>query len=216
MLGKKVLITGGHTEIPIDKVRSITNIFKGKTACDITNYFIKDCDVTLIGNPAMKALTSQKCKFIPYTTYDDLYSEMYKNISLNKYDVIIHSAAVSDYYVSGVLTSPGGEKLDSSAKISSSYDKLYLELSQTRKIVDDIRPMWGFKGYLVKFKLQVGISDSELLKIARASRVASKADMIVANCLETAMQKAFIVTNDIELDIIRSNLPTILYSEIWK
>ncbi|CAB4196868.1 phosphopantothenate--cysteine ligase [uncultured Caudovirales phage] len=216
MLGKKVLITGGHTQIPIDKVRAITNIFKGKTACDIANFFIKDCDITLLGNPLMKNLVTPKCKFVPYTTYDDLYSEMHKHIMLNKYDVIIHSAAVSDYYVSGVLTAPGGEKLDSSSKISSSYDKLYLELSQTRKIVDDIRPLWGFEGYLVKFKLQVGISDSDLLKIARASRVASKADMIVANCLETAKQKAFIVTNDSELEVIRNNLPTVLYSEIWK
>ena len=32
----------------------------------------------------------------------------------------------------------------------------------TEKIVDKIKGDWGFKGQLVKFKLQVGISDDEL------------------------------------------------------
>ena len=69
-------------------------------------------------------------------------------------------------------------------KIGSSHDRLILELVPTEKLVDLIRNPWGFTGTLVKFKLQVGLTDDELLAIARKSMADSHADFIVANCLE--------------------------------
>ena len=46
----KVLVTAGATMSPIDKVRAITNIFKGRTGTAIAKYFAKSRrhDVTLI------------------------------------------------------------------------------------------------------------------------------------------------------------------------
>jgi len=224
-MSKKILITGGHTQIPIDQVRVISNIFKGRTACDITNSFWaltpnSEQFITVIGNSEMKnSLGFVKeyftmNRFIPYKSYDDLYSIMKHEISTGNYDVIIHSAAVSDYYVSGVLTEPG-KYLDSSTKVSSSHDTLYLELKKTRKIVDDIRDLWGFKGTLIKFKLQVGLDDEELLEIARKSRIESKADFIVANCLEWAKEKAYIVGDTKEYSVSREDLGKALFMEVY-
>lgn len=228
---KKILITGGHTQIPIDQVRVISNIFKGRTACDIANEFwmstpLNDQEIVVVGNPDMKERIefAEKClymdhnipnKFIPYKSYNDLYSIMEREITTGNYDVIIHSAAVSDYYVSGVLTETGGKYIDTSKKVSSSHDTLYLELKKTRKIVDDIRSLWGFKGTLVKFKLQVGLDDEELLEIARKSRVESKADFIVANCLEWAKEKAYIVGGTREYLVSREDLGKALYMEVY-
>ena len=52
------------------------------------------------------------------------------------------------------------------------------------KLVDQFRTTWGYKGVLVKFKLEVGITEERLLEIAAASRTASGAELIVANTLE--------------------------------
>ncbi len=76
------------------------------------------------------------------------------------------------------------QMIGSNGKISSSFDELYLRLVPTPKIVDLIREHWGYKGYLVKFKWQTMMSDDQLLKIAEESRVHSRAEMMVANCLE--------------------------------
>jgi len=193
----KILITGGSTEVQIDKVRVISNIFRGRTAADVTLKALRRAQaVTLVGNPGMKSFLPKEwlelVRFVPYRTFDELMSVMEVEIKTGKYDCVIHSAAVSDYSVSRVL-GPEMEPLNSSGKVSSSHQKLYLEMIQTPKIVDRIRKPWGFRGTLVKFKLQVGMSDEELLTVARSSMEHSGADLIVANCLEWARDRAYVI-----------------------
>lgn len=225
----KILITGGNTAVHIDKVRIISNIFKGKTACDIT--YVAACNMhecTLIGNENMRSVQGKQFtlkepfsgktfyhpKFLPYKTYDELYSIMENEIKNNKYDVIIHSAAVSDYRIDGIFTKDskhvGLFQVTESGKISSSYGELYLKLTPTKKIVDQIRNPWGFTGKLIKFKLQVDMPDLELIEIARKSRVASGADYIVANCLEWAKERAYILSDKDCISIERNRLPHVL------
>ena len=215
---KKILVTAGSTNVPIDKVRVISNIFRGRTGAEIAlNFGARGDNVTLITSD--KNILNQKfgpysglSKVIHYKTYDDLYHTMREEIMTNNYDVIIHSAAVSDYYVADVC-GKDLQPIDKSGKISSDCKDLYLHLAPTQKIIDLIREDWGFKGYLVKFKLQVGISDYELLEIAQRSRLHSKADMIVANCLEWAKERAYIITNAKEV----INVPRdILADKIYK
>ena len=214
-------MTAGATTVPIDQVRAITNIFKGRTGTEIAKHFAgRGHLVTLItSNPG---LLSNKDTFrmcvIPYRTYDQLYAAMEKEIRLVKYDVVIHSAAVSDYKVTGVfLRGKATEMLtpiDSSKKMSSAHKELYLRMVPTEKIVDKIRKPWGFKGYLVKFKLQVGISDAELKSIAEKSRVASHADMIVANCLEWSNERAEIITAKTTTPVSRQDLAKAIRKEM--
>ena len=60
------------------------------------------------------------------------------------------------------------------------------------KLIDMVRSPWGFRGTLVKFKLEVGISDERLLEIAEKSRIHSQADFMVANTLEGASAWAYL------------------------
>jgi len=156
-----------------------------------------------------------------YRTYDDLLELMESYyLHLQPPDIIIHSAAVSDYSVEqtfymkdDVLVPVSG----SDKKISSEHKELYLKLVPTEKIVDLIRPAWGFTGQLVKFKLQVGISDEELIEIARRSREHSDADIVVANCLEWSRDRAYIIGRDNEpQNVTRSELPEKLYERLIK
>ncbi|HTY61230.1 MAG TPA: phosphopantothenoylcysteine decarboxylase [Acidobacteriota bacterium] len=211
---KSVLVTAGSTMVPIDRVRAITNIFKGRTGTNIALYFAQQgWKVKLItSNPSL--LEGKHCEGLSteaFHTYCDLFCAMKSSIcSDEKYDAIVHSAAVSDYRVQGTFVyepERGMQIVGSNGKISSSFDELYLRLVPTQKIVDLIREHWGYEGYLVKFKLQTMMSDEQLLKIAEESRVHSKAEMMVANCLEWSNERAFVMTEGRAVPVARANLP---------
>lgn len=193
-----ILVTAGSTVVHIDQVRVISNIFRGKTGTAIARHCIDAGDsVTLVtSNPCLAKPFAKNLRVVPYKTYDDLAHIMENEVRSTTYDAIIHSAAVSDYAAAKVFAKEKGGKLvplHASAKVSSSHESLYLELIPTAKLVDQIRKPWGFKGILVKFKLEVGISEERLLDIAKKSRTASDADFIVANNLEWATSHAFII-----------------------
>jgi hypothetical protein len=61
---------------------------------------------------------------------------------------------------------------------------LWLRLTPTPKLADQVRAAWGFRGVFVKFKLEVGATDDELRTVGLRSRAQSDADLIVANTLE--------------------------------
>jgi phosphopantothenoylcysteine synthetase/decarboxylase len=140
-----------------------------------------------------------------YRTFDDLQLLMERQIRSNSFDAVIHSAAVSDFELAGIFAPSETTRFDpehatwemdaiddesrssplmtdvTSGKIKSGHRELWLRLVPTPKLVDLVRKTWGFKGLLVKFKLEVGPTDTELLRIAEASRVHSQADLMVAN-----------------------------------
>lgn len=223
----RVLVTAGATVSPIDKVRQISNIFKGKTGLEIAREFTAGnkagifCSLVTSDPTSAEAQrmiqNNSRLHIIGFKTFEELREIMEQEIRNGQYNVVIHSAAVSDYQVSRVLVPEvvGLRPVDNSAKISSAYSKLYLELEPTIKIIDQIRHPWGFRGKLVKFKLQVGVSDEELITTARKSMHASQADFIVANCLEWYRQKAYIIGTDGSVDSVpRSHLAKELYRRL--
>jgi len=69
----------------------------------------------------------------------------------------------------------------------------------------------------VKFKLEVGVSDGQLLKIAEASRLQSQADQMVANTLEGVDSWAFLGPLSGRYDrISRRDLPERLLAAVEK
>ena len=185
----RVLVTAGNTHTPIDRVRVITNVFSGRTGATIAAEFgRRGHDVTLLtSQPETAGDTPTRT----YRTYDDLAGLMAEVIPAGGWDVIVHAAAVSDYAVAGVFA--GDERRDVSAgKVKGSHPELWLRLTPTAKLVDRIRSDWGFRGVLVKFKLEVGVTEAELLAVAERSRVTSAADLMVANTLETMHDRAYL------------------------
>jgi phosphopantothenate---cysteine ligase (CTP) len=77
-------------------------------------------------------------------------------------------------------------------KVKSDEPELWLRLVRAPKLVDRVRSDWHFQGLLVKFKLEVGLSDDDLLAVAERSRRHSNADLMVANTLEGAAHYAFL------------------------
>jgi phosphopantothenate-cysteine ligase/phosphopantothenoylcysteine decarboxylase/phosphopantothenate--cysteine ligase len=196
-----ILVTAGNTQTPIDKVRCLTNIFTGKTGTRIALEAV-NCGhgVTLLTShpeivPELASdVPPNRLQVRPYRTFDDLSSLMESTVPTGEFDAIVHAAAVSDYSLGGVYARrDGGELVDVAAgKVKSSHAELWLKLEPTPKLVDRIRQPWGFTGTLVKFKLEVGLSDAELLAVAEKSRVQSTADFMVANTLEGRNEFAFV------------------------
>jgi phosphopantothenoylcysteine synthetase/decarboxylase len=215
----KILITAGNTQAPIDRVRCITNIFSGRTGASIAAaardrghaVTLTTSHPEVIGdvgidprNPGPR-LAIQK-----YRTFDDLAAILESLVRESSFDAICHAAAVSDYLPVGIYAPAEGTVFDESnaawespsgspsliqqaaGKIKSDRPELWLRLIRAPKLIDRFREPWGFAGILVKFKLEVGVSDADLLDIAEHSRRHSGADLMVANTLERASDWAYI------------------------
>jgi phosphopantothenoylcysteine synthetase/decarboxylase len=206
-----ILVTAGNTLVPVDRVRCLTNIFTGRTGAGIALYcHARGHHVTVLTShpEAIKELASAspnegRWHLHRYKTFDDLEHHMKAAVERGGLDAIIHSAAVSDYRAAGIYAPVPGTHFqaanstwttDSAAppaladrsadKVKSDEPELWLRLIRTPKLVDQVRGRWGFRGLLVKFKLEVGIGEEQLLEIAERSRRHSEADLMVANTLE--------------------------------
>jgi phosphopantothenoylcysteine synthetase/decarboxylase len=215
-----ILVTAGNTLTPIDKVRCITNIFTGRTGAGIALHAAKrGHSVTLLTShpEALDELDDQangsakRLDVRRYRLFADLQTALADLVRRPGLDAIIHAAAVSDYQAAGIFA-PGAATsfrpetatwetatakppalIDVSAgKVKSDAPELWLRLERTPKLVDLFRRDWGFRGLLVKFKLEAGISEERLLEIAEKSRVQSAADLMVANTLEGASAWAYL------------------------
>jgi phosphopantothenoylcysteine synthetase/decarboxylase len=198
----KLLITAGNTQARIDAVRCLTNIFTGRTGAAIAREAIaRGHTVTLLTSHPE---TAPEVPSLRYTTFEDLRDRMAEHVP--HAEAMIHCAAVSDYLSAGVYAPQQTDAFDAqtlrwqstqmvdraAGKVKSDEPELWLRLVRAPKLVDLIRSTWGFRGLLVKFKLEVGRSDDELLAVAERSRQQSQADLMVANTLEGASQWAFL------------------------
>lgn len=204
-----VLVTAGNTHTPIDRVRVITNIFTGRTGATIAAAaFDRGHRVTLLTShpkvlndiPSRRHRGEPYFRVLPYRTFDDLHRRMADLIPAGGFDAIIHSAAVSDYHCGGVYAADApfdGRTLPaladvSAGKVKSSFPEVWIRLTPAPKLVDKVRTEWGFSGVLVKFKLEVGVSEAELRAIAERSRLHSHADLMSANTLDEAGEWALV------------------------
>ena len=209
----RIFVTAGNTQAPIDRVRCITNIFTGRTGAAIAlEAYRRGHHVTLATShpETIDAMNPDpgrwRCR--SFRTYDELDTLMAEHIHGQPTDAIVQCAAISDYLVAGVYARHNNEWLDRAAdKVKSDDPELWLRLVRAPKLVDKIRRDWNFRGLLVKFKLQVGMSEDELLAIAEKSRQHSSADWMVANTLDGATEWALLGNHQGYKKVTRAELP---------
>jgi len=187
---KKILITAGPVWVPVDKVRVITNVFSGRLGWTITKIaHDMGANITLLMGPGKIILPSKKIKnlkIIYFRYFDELLKLVKKEVKSKKYDIMIHSAAVNDY----------APILPKEKKIKSGKSKLMIRLRPTIKIVDFIKKL-DPSIFLVKFKLEVDVPEKKLIDVSYKSMLKSRADLMVANNMETVERykghEAFII-----------------------
>lgn len=167
---KRILITAGPTWVAIDSVRVISNAATGITGILLAEKLnLAGAKVTLVLGPIGESVLSKKINIARFRFFEELRQAVKKELSLSHYDIIIHSAAVSDYKPKRLIKG----KLDSGRAYR-------LELLPLPKIVKEIRAI-APQAKLVMFKLESGLTDAELIARARNSLRETGADLIVAS-----------------------------------
>src|SRR5690349_14312490 len=116
-----ILVTAGNTQTPIDQVRCITNIFSGRTGARIAaSAFDRGHTVGLLTShpevfaefPSKRRHGQLDFRLRTYRTFNHLEAAMRDEITRGDLNVVIHAAAVSDYFVAGVYTQHAGRLED--------------------------------------------------------------------------------------------------------
>jgi len=166
MSGKRVLITAGPTQEPIDPVRFITNRSSGKMGYNLAEAAIESgARVTLISGPVDIPKPSN-CNFVSVETAQEMYDAVMHHVK--EKDVYIGTAAVSDYRP--VNNSNLKIKKDGSGK------PITLELEENKDILKSVSELQD-KPYVVGFAAET----DNLLVNADKKLKGKNLDLIVAN-----------------------------------
>lgn len=192
-----ILITSGGTKIPIDSVRSITNMSRGTFGAKIAKQCLNDGHevdflthksaktpfkteidlgqtidyIDLMNKQLWAQLTLPRYHETQYDTFWEYAAELEKLVKKGP-DAIILACAASDYEAANVLN--GKARTSTQANI---------ELQSLPKLISKIRHDWKYAGILIGFKLLVGSTEQELAEAAHKSVVENGCDFVVANDL---------------------------------
>ncbi len=201
-----VVVTGGGTVAPIDAVRSITNLSTGRFSAQLTEAFLeRGANVWHVATPnalrpfardaafdltapdpesefrRLAALRERYARHrdrlrvigLPSGTVAE-YRQTLRSILLGEsIDVVLLAAAVSDY-----------EPVPAAGKLSSDESDLTFVCRSVPKVIQEVRD-WAPLSFLVGFKLLAGSSEAELVATARRAGRLNRADLTVANDLDS-------------------------------
>ena len=195
----KILITSGGTKIPIDRVRSITNMSHGTFGSRIADAFFDEGLAAFRtgnerGNPIEKitffmAKGSKKptiqflndetyedgyrpIEYVEYSTFDDYKSGIEDLLKKETYDIIVVAAAVSDYGVSNYYN----------GKYRSREDDMCINLVKLPKVLPIMRKL-ASNTTICGFKLLVDSTNAELLNAMKNQMIESDVDLVIGNDL---------------------------------
>lgn len=181
--GKKILITAGPTWVPIDRVRVISNIASGETGILLALGLQRlGAKVTLLLGPAKARCLNKKIKLISFKLFDELKKIVIAELKSKTYDIVIHSAAVSDYRPQKIY----------SQKVKAGIKNWRLNLVPTEKIIDLIKKI-DRSIFLVGFKFEPEVGKYKLIESAKKLMIHSNLDLAVANTVKKNRYLAYII-----------------------
>lgn len=188
LLGKKILITAGATQEAIDPVRFISNHSTGKMGYAIAERcMLHGADVTLISGFAT-VTPPPFVDLIKVQSAEDMFQAVTKDF--HKYDIIIKSAAVSDYTPLTV----------SNQKIKKSDSDMSIPLKRTKDILSYLGTNKLDNQYICGFSMET----ENLIENSKKKLQKKNINMIVANNL-TESGAGFGVDTNIVTIITDSN-----------
>lgn len=179
--GKKVIVTSGATQEPLDGVRFLTNISRGSFGAMIADEaVIQGAEVFYVhGKNAVIPHFAHSMRLVRVQTVADLLRELEHLIHVEDADVVIHAMAVSDFQVDMILNYQGrelrGEKINAGQSLT-------VHLKPTPNIIPRIKA-WKNDIFLVGFELEPVEAESELIEIGRRSLRKNNMDLCVVRRL---------------------------------
>ncbi|MHC4592406.1 MAG: phosphopantothenoylcysteine decarboxylase domain-containing protein [Planctomycetota bacterium] len=182
LAGKHILITSGPTRADIDAVRYVSNRSSGRLGCRIALEALRRGACVSLVAGAQSAVPLQadmpedewgRLRVLNVETVADLIETLEAELTCPEPpDAVLHSMAVLDYVPDAA----------SPEKTPSGRDGWQIRLVRTPKVIRSVKE-WAPGGYLVAFKLEVGVAEDQLCQAALASLHANRADLVVANDL---------------------------------
>ncbi len=170
LAGKRVLITAGPTEEPIDPVRVITNHSSGKMGYAVAEAArAAGAEVTLVSGPVTLATPANVTR-VDVQTAREMFDAV--KLRVGQCDIFIAVAAVADYHV--VNGSAQKIKKDGSGKFT-------LELAENPDILAHVAALPN-PPYCVGFAAE----SEKLLEHAEAKRKRKRVPLLVANLAQAA------------------------------
>ncbi len=149
---KRILITAGGTQEPIDSVRYIGNLSTGRTAASLCDALTRTGHEVLWLGAESAHRPSLPCAQSTYVSFTDLQSSLQEILSSRAFDAVIHAAAVSDYSVDRI--EQGDEVIDAGNAKLSSDGEISLRLKPNPKLLDRLRGWSRNKQvWIIGFKL---------------------------------------------------------------
>nr|CAG4718997.1 unnamed protein product [Naegleria fowleri] len=184
----RIIITSGGTAVPIDTVRYISNSSMGTTGAQIANecldrghlvHFLHS-KASRVPNEFDPKHKSNLHKHV-YFTFDEYHEQLKNLVTTTQPDVVILSAAVSDY----------GVENKHNDKMSSDLETQTLTLVKLPKIISLVKK-WNPKVFLVGFKLLTGVQTvKELINTAYRHGIKNHSNLTVANSTLTSDSSNF-------------------------
>lgn len=166
--GRKVVVSAGATQEPLDPVRCLTNHSTGKMGYAVARAcMLRGADVTLLTGPC--ALPPVPfVKMVPFTTAADLF-EAVKEHAMDA-DALVMAAAVADYRPATVATD----------KIKKKDGELSIPLERTQDILAWVGEHKPPQLFVCGFSMET----RDLIENSTAKLRNKKMDLIVANNLK--------------------------------
>lgn len=182
LVGKKVLITAGPTEEPIDPVRFITNPSSGKTGFALAEAAAeRGADVVLVSGPVSLA-DPEGVDVIHVRTAQQMFDAVDERFDMC--DLAIFSAAVSDFRPAKTCERKLKKGIDSPALAS-------IELVEN----PDILATMGERKKPGQIVIGFAAETDDIIANARKKLVSKHADMVIAN--EVGVGKGFATDRNI-------------------
>ena len=200
LAGKKVLITAGRTEEPLDPIRYFSNRSTGKMGYSLGEEAEKlGADVTIVSGPT-NIDKPDRVNIVEVRTAEEMYGEVMKYEA--EQDIIIAAAAVADYR----------PEYTADKKIKKG-DMLTVNFIRNKDILLEL-------GKIKKDKILVGFAaESEnLIENAKEKLLKKNLDMIVVNSVDnfgTDDNTITLLGKDFETDFEKMEKKKVS-KEIWK
>lgn len=170
LAGKKVLVTAGPTQEPLDPVRYLTNHSTGKMGYALAKIAaMRGADVTLVSGPVQLS-TPLAVHRVDVTTAKEMFDAVRERAA--EQDIIIKAAAVADYRPAQV----------SREKVKKTDGELSVALERTDDILQYLGDHKPEKQFLCGFSMET----EHVLENSRKKLEKKHLDMIAANNLKTA------------------------------
>ena len=169
LTGKKVVVSAGATQEPMDPVRYLTNHSTGKMGYAVARVcMLRGAEVVLLSSTSCTQPDVPFVKKVPFTTAKDLFEAVKANAM--DADALVMAAAVADYRPAEVA----------SDKVKKHDGEMNIALERT----DDILAWVGAHKPETLFVCGFSMETRDLVENSTAKLNKKKMDMIVANNLK--------------------------------